>query len=359
MKTVLYFGIFDKEFSRNKVYSEGLVKNGINVIFCTDQTKGLIKYLILFKKLFSLRNSYDAMIVGYPGYIVVPFARIFSIIISVLSISKQKPIFFDAMCSFYEAQIISRDAYRGIPLRIQYVKAIDWISTRCADKVFVESNPQKEYFVNTLGVRDDKVVVVYTGVDEDKFSNRMEVAKSKDFTVLFRGRITKEAGLKYVLEAIEILRNEDIKFLIIGFGWGKAVEEFNSLLSKMKTNNLVYISKHLPNDELNNLMLSCNVSLGQFGDDERLKRTIPHKAYESLVLGLPYITSRSEGVLDIFRDRVNCIMVHGTDSKDLALKIIELKNSPALVNELISNGKKLYQESLSADKIVKPIIKLL
>ncbi len=356
MKRILYFGIFNKEFSRNKVYADGLREHGFTIVYCIDTSRGPIKFLRLFFKLFKLRKSYDTMIVGYPAYIVAPCARIFSLLISIVTFSKQKKIIVDALCSFYESQIISRNAYRGNPFRIPYVRGVDWLLIKSAEKILVETQAQKNYFIHQLGARESQCIVVYTGVDTETFYYDDSVKKNDTFTVLFRGRITKEAGLKYVLEAAQILQNENIKFLIIGFGWGSAVKEFNEMMEDMKLKNVVHIGKQLPVEELRTLMLQCHVSLGQFADNERLKRTIPHKAFESLAMKLPYITARSEGVSEILKDGKTCLMVEKANSSDLAEKILLMKNSSELSDTIRQNSFQLFKDTYIPKELVRPII---
>lgn len=350
MKKILYFVIFDHDFSRNKVYADGLKLHGFEVIYCIDKSRGPLKFFKLFKKTRALKGEYDVIIVGYPGYIVTPFARLFA---------WNKPIIFDALCSFYESQIISRDAYRGNPFRIPYVKLVDWLATRSADYILVETEAQKEYFVQKLGVAREKAVVTYTGVDEAKFHFDQSVQKNEKFTVLFRGRITQEAGLKYVLEAAKILERDSVDFLVVGYGWGPAKREFDEILKNNSFSNITFISKHVATDELNRLMLQCHASLGQFSDNERVERTIPHKAFEAMVLKLPYITSRTVSVSEIARDGENCLLTNKADARDLAEKILKLKNSSELQKSLAENNLKTYLEHFTPKEIVNPLIKIL
>ena len=350
---VLYFGIFDENFSRNKIYADGLRQNGIKVIICNDNGKGFKKYWSLFKKHWALRNDYDMMIVGFPGFIVVPFAKLVSLT------STRKPVVFDALCSFYETQIISRDAYKGNIFRIPYVRMIDWLATRCADKILVETEKQRQYFIKDLGTNPSKCVVVYTGVDDLVFRADPTVKKAPEFTVLFRGRITKEAGAVHVLRAAKLLEDTDIRFLIIGFGWGEPMDTFRNTLSTLKLENVRYIDKQLPSEELVGLMLQCSVSLGQFEDNERLKRTIPHKAFESLSMKIPYITARTGGVEEVMSDGKDCLMCRPADPEDLAAKIKAIRDDPRLAGILATNGYILYLEKFTPAKIVEPILKLI
>ncbi len=349
MKKVLYFGLFDPNFSRNKVYVDGLRQNGVEVTICTDTAPGFKKYWNLFWKHWALRNQYDLMIVGYPGYIVVPFAKLIT----------HKKVIFDALCSYYESAILSRDAHKDIPFRKTYTHLIDWFATRCADTILVETKAQKEYFEHVLGVREGKCVVVYTGVDESIFALDRTVKKFDRFTVLFRGRITHEAGAEYVLQAAKLLENEQVDFLIIGYGWNTEMERFNAVMEELKPMNITHIAKQLPFEELVPMVQKCHIALGQFADHERLQRTIPHKAFEALALELPYITARAEGVSEIFTDGETCLMVNPASGEDIAEKIRILKKSEEKCTALAIKGRALYDKQFAVRSIVAPIIDLI
>lgn len=345
-KTFLYFGIFDPEFSRNKVYIRGLQARGHKVVVVTDRSRGPLKFLKLWRMHRELKGKYDVMVVGYPGYIIVPFARVIT----------RKPIFFDALCSFHEAQIISRNAYKNNPLRIPYVRTIDWLATRSADKVMVETELQKEYFVQELKVPATKCIVVYTGVDDTSFYFDPTIAKNPTYTVLFRGRIMEEAGVTHILRAAEILRGENIRFLIIGFGWSRAMENFSKLLKELALPNVCHIRGPVPIDELRPLILSSHVSLGQFSNNSRLDRTIPHKAFEAMAMRLPYITARKPGIQEVLTDKESCLLVEAEDPRDLADRILFLKNNPAQGDTVVSKAFELYEEKYKPAKIVESLL---
>jgi glycosyltransferase involved in cell wall biosynthesis len=288
------------------------------------------------------------MIVGFPGYIIVPFAKLIS----------KKPVIFDALCSFYETQIVSRDAYRGNIFRIPYVRMVDWLATRCADLILVESESQKKYFIESLGVKERKIEVLYTGVNDETFHLDYSVKKLERFTVLFRGRITNEAGATIVIEAAKLLEDQDVDFLIIGYGFGRPIDEFLAIMNRLQPKNVRFINKHLPIDQLRTQMLQCHVSLGQFADNERLKRTIPHKAFESLAMRLPYITSRVEGHKEFLVNEKNCLLVGLANPRDLADKILRLKQDPVLMDKLAREGYELYKQSASPRVLGKRLVEI-
>ncbi|KKS84812.1 MAG: Glycosyl transferase group 1 [Parcubacteria group bacterium GW2011_GWA2_43_11] len=347
MKTVLYFGNIDVQLSRNKIYVDGLRQNGVEVLLCVDRSKGIKKYWNLYKKHKKFKGMYDVLIVGYGGYVTVPLAKMLS----------DKPVIFDALCSFYETEILSRDALKEIPFRILYVRSVDWVATHFADKVLVETDKQKEYFSKELQVKSEKLVTVYTGVDDSIFKYDESVEKYEKFTVLFRGRIMSEAGVPTIVKAAKLLENEDIDFLIIGYGCNEAMREFENTLKEEKPRNIKYVGKQLPFDELVTLMQKCHVSLGQFANHERLERTVPHKAYESLAMKLTYVTARTGGVQEILEEGVHCLMVNPEDKGDLADKIMQLYKDSRLRRDLSETGYVLYEENFSPKEVVKSICK--
>lgn len=338
-KKILYFGLFDENFGCNKVYISALKQKGYEIIFCVDRTPGPLKFWKLFWKHWSLRKSYDVLVVGYPGYIIVPFARLIT----------RKPIIFDALCSFYEAQILSRNAYTTIPFRKKIVWCIDWLANRCADAVLVETPVQKEYFHSLFGVPHKKIFVVPIGVDESILQYR--TGKNSDrFTVLFRGRFMSEAGVKYIVEAASILAKTPIRFLIIGSGKGKIAEEVLSLIQKYNLPNLVLIDRFLSWEDLLGHMSSADVSLGQFESHERLLRTIPHKAYESFMLGLPYITADMPGIRSLV-PKETCVFVPPASPSAIANAIETLYKDAGMRENISRHEKDLYQKEFSGEKI--------
>lgn len=348
MKTVLYFGNIDLESGRNKVYIQGLRANRFEVLTCVDRGRGLRKYWELYKKHKEVKGKYDVILVGYGGYVTVPLAKLVS----------NKPVIFDALCSFYETEILSRDALKEVPFRILFVRFVDWVSTRFADKVLVESDKQKEYFNKELGVKSEKLVTVYTGVDDSIFKKDETIKKYEKFTVLFRGRIMSEAGVPTIIRAAKLLEDKDIDFLIIGYGCNKAMKDFNETLEKESPKKLTHVGRRLPFNEMVPLMQKCHISLGQFAKHERLERTVPHKAYESLALGLPYITAREGGIEEILKDGENCLMVEPENCTDLADKILQLYENETFRTSLVKNGEALYLRKFTPKEIVRPLLSL-
>jgi len=344
--SICYFGIYDQNLARNKNYISCLKKAGFEVLQCNDHGVGFRKYVYLFLKHWKIRKQYDIMLVGFPGHVIMPFAKLIC----------RKKIIFDAFFTVYEAEIISRKKYNKTNWRYWYIKIIDYIAVKFASYILVETKQQQNFFINKFKIDSSKISSLYTGVDEEIFKFK-QIDKFEKYTVLFRGRLMPEAGVAHLLKAAKLLEQEEINFLIIGFGFME--KEIKETIDRLCLNNVKLISRHIESAELVEYMLKSHVSLGQFENNERLDRTIPHKAFESLALKLPYITGRAKGAEELFTDNLNCLMVELGDAQDLADKIMILKNDRTISDNIAHNGYELYKEIFSSEVIGKELTKLI
>ncbi|PJE51038.1 MAG: hypothetical protein COV29_02065 [Candidatus Yanofskybacteria bacterium CG10_big_fil_rev_8_21_14_0_10_36_16] len=342
--TILYLNFTKNIHARDAVYLNGLKENGVKIIECIDSTPGWGKYKRLYKEIKKRNNNYDFVMVGYTGHVLVPLAKLAS----------QKPIIFNALASLYEGIIISRSQASKLSFKSLYVWLIDFISFRLSKIVLVESNAQRIFLSKKFLLPPQKFLVTWTGVDENEFKYNPEIKKISDFTVLFRGGFLPESGIEYAIEAAEILKGEDVKFRILGSGQMENLvkQKLNSFDSK----NVEWIKEKLPMKELITKMQECHLSLGQLSNHDRLKRTIPHKAFESLALKLPYLTARNEGVMELLEENKTCLACNPADPHDLAKKILWVKTHKTEVEKITETGYDLLHIKLSPCILAKKLL---
>ena len=339
----LYISTGDK-YPPDKHIVDGLRENGHDVFELIKKNSTYIDFIRDFRNNESLC---DYIIIGYALPLLMPIARIFSL----------KKIFFNAVSSQYEANIISRGI--GKPWSLTAVKSwiIDFISFHLSSSVLLESDAQIDFVRKLFLVSRKKLIRSWMGIDEEIFFFDPAIEKKSKFTVLFRGRFLPESGILTVIEAAKILENEEIQFVIIGHGF--MYREVGVLKEKLSPKNITFISERLSGNEIRERMLSSHVSLGQLADHPRLFRTLPCKMFESLALKLPYLTGRNAGVLELLKDGETCIMVNPGDKNDLAEKILYLKNHPEILKKIGENGYALYKEKLTSKILAKELIEKL
>ncbi|MFZ1987931.1 MAG: glycosyltransferase [Minisyncoccia bacterium] len=335
--TVCYMGITEPTFSRTNVYIKALRKEGIHVLECFDTTPGLKKFFRIFKKHAELTEPYDVVIVGCASAILVPFVKLIT----------RTPVIFDAGWSLYEGTVISRGKHRNNPFKRLRVWSIDWISYLSADLVLLETNAQIRFYTSLVRGKASACRRLFTGVDESGVAPDTSILKRNAFTVVFRGYANPEAGLACIVEAARLLEGEGIQFLIISPNW---------LIPKDLPQNIETRIGFFASTELWRSMCECHAAFGQVERHERLERTIPHKAYEAMALGLPYLTADSVAIRELFNDRRNCLMVQAGNAADLAEKIRLLAQDSGLASRIVLGAKETYQKECSNAVLARELI---
>jgi glycosyltransferase involved in cell wall biosynthesis len=316
------------------VYLRGLKENGVEIIECRDDTPGLAKFARLYRKHKNIRGQYDVMFVGYTAHILVPFANLIT----------SKKIVFNALGSLYEGVIISRA--KNSPYSLKGIRT--WLN-------LLESDEQINFVSKKFLVPRRKLLKALTGVDDSEFYSSPDVNKLPTFTVLFRGAFLPESGIEYAVDAAKILKAQGINLRIIGNGLSaplieKKIKEFN-------LSNIEWIKDRLPFSDLRQKIQECHVSLGQLSDHDRLSRTIPHKAFETMAMKLPYLTARNKGVMELLTENETCLCFEPANAQDLAKKILGIKNNPALADKIAENAHQLYKNKSTPQILAANLLK--
>lgn len=304
-KNFYFLTIADAGYSRSWNYLEGLRKIGVNAEFVQLDQKNLIKTFWVFRK---KRSKHDVFVIMSPSHYLVPFARIFL----------GKNVYLDAGWSLFEGSIISRRQMGFIGTNILKAYLIDITASFFAKRIFIESNMQKAFYCKIFLVRKKKCSVIYTGVDEAQFKMNSNFQTPSDLfnnskIVLFRGKYTAEAGLEVLAQASKLLSKEKITFWILSPGIPKNLEF---------SNNTIVVNTFVDSKQnLAKVYSEASLTLGQLSNHTRLKRTIPHKAYESAFLSKPYLSARSNGILELFTEDEDILCFNAGDENDLAKKI--------------------------------------
>ncbi len=335
---ILYLSFTNLDHSSNPVYIKGLRQNGAEVLTCHDSLAQIIKYY------FANRHGADYIFVGVDNPTLVLWLKLIS----------RKPIAYYALCSVIERLIISRSLAAKNSPKYWFYWLEDFLACHFSKLVMVESEHQKDFFAKTFYLDKSKLFVARTGVDDDKFSYDSALKKSDTFTVIFRGRLLPEAGAEYAVRAAKQLENQNIRFIMHAFG--QELPKIQKLISELKPQNLELITDFLPIERVREQMQKAHLSLGQLGNHDRLNRTIPHKAYESIALGLPYLTARNPGVLELLKENETCLAFNPADADDLAAKILWAKDHPQELERMANNAYELYKTQLTPKILAKSFI---
>lgn len=344
IKKIIYLTYTRPDYSLNAALIKGLRQNGVEVLDFYVKNRGISGFrnaLTYYRQNF---KDTDLIIVGCDSPALAIFIRLFC----------HKKIIYNAVLSVYERFIISRELASRFSIKAVYYWLLDFLAVRFADLTMVESELQADFFRKLFKIGGSKIFRSYISLDEDNFFYDSAIKKLPVFTVIFRGALMPEAGAEYVIQAAKILENENVKFIMQS--GGMLLEKIKKKVEEIKPNNLELRSDFISHEDLRILMQKCHLSLGQLSDHPRLSRTIPHKAYESLAMKLPYITAANKGILELLKAGDTCITCKPADSKSLADKILWAKNNQQELDRVANNGYEFYTSSLKPKIVAQKLL---
>jgi glycosyltransferase involved in cell wall biosynthesis len=342
---VCYFGIYDPDYSRNRVFIQGLRENGVEVVECRSAKSGIAKYIDLIRKHRTLRGTYHAMIVGYPGQQAAILARMLT----------RKPIIFNVLVSFYDSLVFDRKTVGRYSFGAAYYWLLDWLSCRLSTLIILDTEAYIRYFIKTFRTRSKKFHRVFIGSDPEAI-HPLPRTGSGAFSVHFHGYFNPLQGIPYIIAAASLLESEGVRFTILGEGPGS--NEFRRLAGELKSDTIRFMDL-VPYGQLKDRMAEADVCLGVFGDSEKTGRVIPNKVFEALAARKAVITSRTPAVEELLVDREHALFCNVSDAADLAAKILELKRDPALRDRIAEAGYRLFQEKLEPRVLGREVKKII
>ncbi|MFH0846025.1 MAG: hypothetical protein V1851_01345 [Patescibacteria group bacterium] len=146
MLKVCFFGIYNPEYSRNRVLMNGLRQNDVVVLECRSEKTGFKKYIDLIKKHWKIRKDYNVLFVAFPGFQTMILARFLT----------RKKIIFDSFAPIYESEVLDRKNIKKESLKAKYYWLLDWASFKLADIVLVFTDEYRKYFIESFNIDEKK-----------------------------------------------------------------------------------------------------------------------------------------------------------------------------------------------------------
>jgi glycosyltransferase involved in cell wall biosynthesis len=329
---ICYFGIYKPEYSRNKIFISGLRANGVTVLECRSSKTGILKYIDLVFKHSAIKNDYDVMIVGYPGFQSVILAKLLT----------RKPIVSNAFVSIYDSMVLDRGLVWRFGLVAMYYWLLDKVSLWAADISVFDTNEHIKYISKEFGISTNKLKKVLVGADNKIFYPRSPKGSDSMFKVIFCGHFIPLHGLEYIIKAAKILENhKDISFEIIGDGQEK--DKIIRLKESLALRN-VYFEGNTSLFDLAQKISEADVCLGIFGNTNKTKRVIPNKVYEYVAMKKPVITADTPAIRELFSDS--------------EMFLVEISNPQKIAEAILLAKANMENSQLLADRAYNKFISM-
>jgi glycosyltransferase involved in cell wall biosynthesis len=334
---VLYFGTYERRYPRNAQVISCLRRAGVEVVerhvgVWEDRehkwSAGAGAALRLagaeLRLLRSPRQSFDALVVGYPGHADLPAAR---------RAAGGRPIIFNPLVSLADTLVTDRGRFGPGSLAARALGALDRYAFRVADLVVADTAAHAEHLRGLTGA--SRIEVCFVGAEERLFQPGW--VRPEEFSALFVGKLIPLQGLETILAAARLA--PELRFRIVGSG------QLERLLAERPRN-----VEHVPWVEYERLpaeLHRASCALGVFGTSAKAGRVIPNKAFQALACGVPLVTGDTPAARELLHEGRSAVLVPTGDAEALAVALRRLAGDASLAHAISAGGLAAYRVQAS------------
>lgn len=231
-----------------------------------------------------------------------------------------------------------------------------WALKRC-DRIVVLTEGLRTLLQNQYGVRLERIVVLPSGTDVRRFTERDAVACRLELGLLpnrpyvgFVGSFYRYQGLACLLGAMMLIKQVCPSAELLLVGDGEAMEELKQQAKGMGFDGGITWAGRVPYWEVPIWIGAMSVCVAPFRGDRG--ETSPVKLFDYLACHRPVVASAIPSVVSTFTPDSGVQLVPPDDPRPLADAILALLNDPARCGRLGRQGRRFVEARFSWTAIV-------
>ena len=213
---------------------------------------------------------------------------------------------------------------------------------------FLTYIPTGKQIISSYGIKNNKVTTVYNTPDTlelDKIEKKIKKKIKKKYDIIYVGSLNKWKKVDLLIKSIILLKQYNIKALIVGDGNLK--NKINEKIKKEKLENTITVTGSIYNKKkLYYLFKQSKIFV--------LPGPGGLAINEAMHAGLPIICSQADGTeKTLVKNNFNGFFFKKDDHSDLCKKINSLTNDNKRIRRMGLNSKKIIKEKINSFKINK------
>lgn len=264
-----------------------------------------------------------------------------------------------------------RDLWPEFPIQIGAIKnpILIWLLRKFEKRIYdkaehiVALSPGMQEGVISTGIKPEKTSMIPNMSKPDIFYPHevdLEIVEkfgidTSKFNVIHFGSMGVANGLEYIINAakeLKDLKDETINFIFMGDG--ATQPKLKKMVSDYNLNNVMFLGNHKMSTVVE-VVNCCDASITTFKNLPILKTNSPNKLFDSLSAGKPIIVNSAGWTKDMVEQQDCGFFAHPENPKDLANKLIKIKDNKSLLDKWGKNARKLaetvYDKKILSSKV--------
>jgi len=254
------------------------------------------------------------------------------------------PVLYEVRGLWEDSEVVSGRLAEGSKEYFQRRSAEENAMMR-ASAIITISDALKNDFIER-GISEDKIHVIYNGVDPDRFSpgypdeELMRKLNLNGSVVLgYVSSLRKLEGLPYLIKALPhiLKRADNVKILIVGKG--PELHALKSLSDELRLTNKIVFTGHVPHDEIKKYYSLIDIFVIPRLNHRVCNLVTPMKPYEAMSMGKPVVVSRLPALQEMIIEDETGLAFQAENEQDLARVCLKLINNSSFRSRLGNNAR--------------------
>lgn len=311
-------------------------------------------FLLFYIMLMSKKYSVDALHVHD-----LPFALATCMAGKII----QKPVVFDMHEDYVEMMSWGMKGKKGAKKTVSALmsKILEIEERMCialSTKILVVVEEEIKR-LTAMGVPSDKIEVISNTADLEELNN-ISVPNSyaefkNKFVISYIGGFSKHRGLDTLVKAMPLILNKISNAHLLLVGEGVMKEPLLRLCKDFNIEENVTFTGWVPFEEAMSYIKISDICAIPYHKTRQTNKSFPHKLSQYMYLGKPILVSDVESLKRIIEETQCGIVFEASNPKDLAVKIIEVREQ-GILEQLGMNGKiaaeKKYNWGKTSEKLL-------
>lgn len=191
------------------------------------------------------------------------------------------------------------------------------------------------------------VCVIPNGIDLEGFQDlpTKEVAReslgldNNDRIVLLVANLRPVKGVRYLIEAINIVRSTETKVRLLLMGDGEERQNLEAVVKSLNLEDCVSFTGKVPNEKVSEYMAASDVFVLP-----SLSEGFPMVILEAMASGLPIVATKVGGLPEIIEDGENGFLVQPKNPQQIAERVLLFLNNSELAEQISKNNQQKAKE---------------
>ncbi|WP_373746914.1 glycosyltransferase [Neisseria dentiae] len=205
------------------------------------------------------------------------------------------------------------------------------------------------YLKEQYGQDAEKAVRIYNGMDLRKFP--YNEFGSRERHILAVGRLVAKKGFEVLLDALALLKKQNVNVRCTLVGGGPLAEPLSSQIAALDIADMITMVGPMPQPDIIEMMKSANMVVAPCVVSEDGDRDgLPTVLLESMALGTPVVSTQVAGIPELVVDGETGLCVPERDAQALADAMLRLLDDHEYCQTLSRNGRALIEREYDEDR---------